>query len=410
MKFIKLLLALYMICGISLITYIVNDTPLAIAKSNKLPYNMRKPVKDINRLAKRFEHYKKKGDYNKMKSCLDTAKRSWREIEKNQKKYPGTYPEVEKAKAAIAQMETNVSSSGKKKTAWDSKAKDDKAKNASAAKEWENRFKEFYYGSNRPSFYNGTYSIKEFAHQQKLYNEISALMREYEGVGSPGKDTLERSNNFKTLERSLVEYSKYKKESENRIFEKILRLFKQFKQRMSKGLPIQRRNAKYAKKELTRIRAENSKYNVLSKAKIDEVEGQLNSLLNRSDKKRKDKAKNTFMEPDKYSGKDVKKIKSKAESILKKMVANSKTLRTVIIRKDWEQLSEWKWTDTSKSARYFHVYRQLKAQIAAKVKDEVRLYFVYIFQDKKRGKYGPLYGHILDYYHLIAEKNVDIKR
>ena len=112
------------------------------------------------------------------------------------------------------------------------------------------------------------------------------------------------------------------------------------------------------------------------------------------------------MLPDKFGGRDGKKLAAKARDVLKAAHAAAKPLRTTIISEDWKEERVVEYTDTTKTQVRYRVTRSVTAQVAGKVEDDVFLYTIHLAQDRKAdGKWGLLHGHVM-FTDAMLEANV----
>ncbi len=132
------------------------------------------------------------------------------------------------------------------------------------------------------------------------------------------------------------------------------------------------------------------------------------SLIKETDKRnRAVRAERTFMEPDRYRGKEASNLKAKIKDIVIKK--SSKVLRVTLGAVDWKEKRVLEWTDTTKSIVRYRITRSMTAQAAAKSKDgKVYLHGVHLAKDRQSdGTFGALYGHIM-WSDWMIEKNLNL--
>ena len=131
------------------------------------------------------------------------------------------------------------------------------------------------------------------------------------------------------------------------------------------------------------------------------------SVIKETDKKnRAVRAERTFMEPDRYQGKEASDLKAKIIDIVIKKSSN--VLRVTLGAVDWKEERVLEWTDTTKSVVRYRITRSMAAQAAAKSKDgKVYLHGVHLAKDRQSdGTFGALYGHIM-WSDWMVEKNIN---
>lgn len=114
------------------------------------------------------------------------------------------------------------------------------------------------------------------------------------------------------------------------------------------------------------------------------------------------------MIPDRYKGKEIDTLKTKANELQKKKHADAKILRTTIISPDWKEENVVEYTDTTRTAIHQRITRNVHAQVAAKVGNEVLLYTVYIGKNKRSDDtWGELFGNLHQTADRMLEENVN---
>jgi len=121
---------------------------------------------------------------------------------------------------------------------------------------------------------------------------------------------------------------------------------------------------------------------------------------------RKARVAHTRITPDRYTGRDLKELKAKAEHIVTEAISGPKVLRITVISADWKEESVLEHTDTTRTALRFRTTRSVTAQVAAKVGAEVKLLTLDISKDRQSdGSWGALYGHVM-FTDPMLEENV----
>ena len=123
-------------------------------------------------------------------------------------------------------------------------------------------------------------------------------------------------------------------------------------------------------------------------------------------KNREIRADRTFMEPDRYKGKDADELRKMVSNIVKEK--SPSILRVTLRAADWKEEEVVEWTDTTKTKARYRITKSMSAQAAAKGDDgKVYLHTVHLASDRKSdGSWGLLYGHIM-WSDWMAEKNVN---
>jgi hypothetical protein len=139
------------------------------------------------------------------------------------------------------------------------------------------------------------------------------------------------------------------------------------------------------------------------------VQEKFDALAAKDKENREIRKQRTFMKPDRYKGKDMAELKTKAESLVKNDAREGGTpLRTTIISEDWNEQTVEEWTDTSKTAWRRRTTRSITAQVAARTGEGVRCITVALARDKQSdGSWGPLYGNLHQYSEPMLEANVN---
>jgi hypothetical protein len=143
--------------------------------------------------------------------------------------------------------------------------------------------------------------------------------------------------------------------------------------------------------------------------KAKQVQVNFDALVAKDKENRQIRMERTFMTPDVYTGKDIKALKKKAETLVRSNnKEGGKPLRCTIIAENWREETVEEWIDTSKTTLRRRTTRHETAQVAAKTSNGVRLITVALAQNKQSdGKWGPLYGNLHQGSDPMLKSNVN---
>ena len=402
-------------------------TPVVSAKSvpsaSKLPGGVSKRLRDIDRELERAEQYLSK-DVKQTQYILRQANSLFEEIDQ---RYGGqfdpSHPDYAGARERYDMMTTEAA--GQEAAAETAKAQ---AQAAGAAREeqsqkWIDRFQAYlsYPGieGHNPEmlvFVPGTSEPEKFDEAYARYEAFKAFYAEYKNTAFPAGrtdkliDLADRQaparikdfeEGFASRVESVAGYA------EKQIDDAMAYLEKDNGWKSDK---TERPNL-LDHKRMTTI--QDAVENVKSGLTADDpdrkrVQEKFDALTARDKANREIRKQRTVMKPDRYAGKDINALKSKAASLVKNNAKEGgQPLRTTIISENWNEQTVEEWTDTSKTTWRRRITRSITAQVAARTIDGIRRITVALAKDKQSdGSWGPLYGNLHQYSEPMLEANV----
>lgn len=392
---------------IALLCLVMVALPFSVVQSaDKLPWGMQGPVKGAKKYYEGFKRKQEKGDVKGMKSNFEYFERNWEGIESGLEKKPGDYAEVEQVRAWRAEMRKALASGTKKAAAASAKREAGEAAAKAAYEKWMPKFAPYGSGNKSLDIWHGANSLRTYAKQAKLYAEVSALLQQWRKEGSPGREKLEGDSRFHSVSKAVVQYARYQAQSRERILAKVRRRIKRFESAFARGRAVPEKDVAAVRAEMKRIRSESREFGgLIPESALEEVEAELAVALEKNKARSDELMRKRKVSADGYRGGDAAAVKAAARKILAKKVTG-KILRTAIVGDKWERHAEWKWTDTSRTATRYHVYRLLKVELAVEDGGQARLHYVYVHQDRDGGKWGGYYGNKTDYSHRILKANI----
>lgn len=352
-------------------------------------------------------------------SQLDDARTVLAETEKMYgDKIPPNHPEIESVKQRMTAVEGSITAA--RQGAADAKQQAEAAdqQRATTSEAWVEKINPYvdFYGEKR-LLSEPTGNIKNMMGQVVYYQEAQALQAQLKTAEFPSGRTDEIKELEEKLEKALREFpAAYEKSLEGfyNIPEEKLEEINSFIARQAEAqkdptktpLPVNR-------DQMANARAAIDAYAALlppDDPKVAALNAKMAKTVEQDAAIRRLRIKNTFMIPDRYKGKDVEELKAKANELLMKKHADAKILRTTIISSDWKEEDVVEFTDTTKTAIHRRITRNVHAQVAAKVGDQVLLYTVYIGKNKRSDDtWGELFGNLHQTADLMLEENVNKK-
>ncbi len=399
----------------------------ASGKADKLPGGVTFRLKKVDKILQNGDRVLAKktvasedGKVEELEYIITQANDMMAEIQKSYgDQIPPAHPDIKAREDRIAMLKNKVNEFKGKVADKKVKAAEEKKQREADSQKWLARIKPFITGQTQPGYdktkyliASGTADVGELKKRKKIYDEAAALFAEYKKAEFPvGKtDELERAekdlayalssfsegyassvgNFFKNAEENLEQATKWltKEEAKDDGKRQPLLLQKDIIPNIKKMIATA---AASTSEDDPRVSALNKKL-----AEIEKIDNKLHQL----------RTERTFMKPDKFKGKERRKIKTKAAEFLKKEHPGVKVLRTTVISNDWKEERVLEHTDTTKTAVRYRITRSVTAQIAGKRGGDVFLYTIDVSKDKRTDRsWGGLYGHVM-FIDPMLEKNV----
>ncbi len=328
---------------------------------------------------------------------------------------PASHPDIRAVTDRIAALEKQISSAAEGAAA--AQQAGDAAKSESA--KWEARLAPYVLGPGRQGHDKDKWmrssaprALDELARAINLQREAGAALAEYDkaGLTAPGDTLAEYARQLRyALESFAKSHQSFVEESVASAGELLEQQDRFLKTQEAKPPGGKEPLLTLQKDQLSESRAKINLAAALAPASDGRIEGmrkRLTDIERRDEAIRKARVASTRLTADRYSGQDLKQLKSKAEAIVMVAIPAAKILRVTIIRPDWKEESVIEPTDTTRTALRFRTTRSVTAQVAARAGAEVKLHTLDISKDRQSdGSWGALYGHIM-FTDPILEENV----
>lgn len=403
------------------------EKPGGVDKPDKLPGVVTYRLKKVDRILQKGEGVLTKetaasDDWKvkELESTLNEANDIMAEIlEKYGDRIPPDHPDIKTRENKIAAFQSKVNEFKEEVVNKKGIAAKEKGQREAQSQEWLVKINPFITGPAKPGYdatkyliAGGTENVEELEKRKKIYDEADALFAEYKKVKFPAGKTDELERAEKNLAYALDTFSKGYKASVEGFFKKAEEKLDQAAQWLAKEeakgegkkqfLLLQKDIIPDIRKMIATATAPVAG----ADTRVAALNKKLADIEKRSEKLHELRKNRTFMTPDKFKGKELGEIKSKAAKFLKKEHPDAKILRTTVISNDWKEERVLEHTDTTKTAVRYRITRSVTAQIGGKRGSDVFLYTIYVAKDKRAdGSWGKLYGHVMFTDHML-EKNV----
>lgn len=401
--------------------------PGGVDKPDKLPGVVTYRLKKVDRILQNGEGVLTKetaaSDDWKVKdleSTINEANDIMAEIlEKYGDRIPPDHPDMKTREDKIAAFQSKVNEfKGDVVDKKETTAKEKEQREAQS-QEWLVKINPFITGPAKPGYdatkyliAGGTENVEELEKRRKIYDEADALFAEYKKVKFPAGKTDELERAEKDLAYALDTFSKGYKASVEGFFKKAEEKLDQAAQWLAKeetkddGKKQPLLLQKDIIPDIRRMIATAAAAVPEGDSRVAALNKKLVGIEKRAEKLHEFRKERTFMTPDKFKGKELGEIKSKAAKFLKKEHSDAKVLRTTVISNDWKEERVLEHTDTTKTAVQYRITHSVTAQIGGKRGNDVFLYTIYVAKDKRTdGSWGKLYGHVM-FTDPMLEKNV----
>ncbi len=329
---------------------------------------------------------------------------------------PADHPDIRAVEERIAAIEKQIA--GVAAGAAAAQQAGEAAKTESAR--WEARLSPYVLGPGRQGHDKEKWmpasaprNLEDLARAINLQREAGGVLAEYEkaGLKSPGDMLAEHARQLQYALKSFAEsHQAFVEESVKAAEEQLAQQDRFVKTQESKTAGGAEPPLTLQKDQLGDSHAKIDLAAALvaaDDARIKALRARLADIERRDAAIRKARVAHTRLTPDRYSGRDLKELKGKAEGIVEEAIKGAKVLRATIISQDWKEESVIEPTDTTHTALRFRTTRSVTAQVAAKAGGEVKLYTLDISKDRRSdGSWGALYGHIM-FTDPILEENVN---
>lgn len=391
---------------------------------DKLPGGVKKRLKDINRFLDHAERYVST-DAEKANYKLEQAGQLFDEIERNYgAKFDPSHPDFSSIKT---RYETLVAAAEKQDAAELRAGEDAAAGKAAMEKqsaEWVAGFSAYlaYPGQegHNPDmlvFVPGTSEPEKFAEARKRYEKFKEFYKRYKETQFPNgktwklKDLAENQApvRLKDFEEGMASrIAAVSGGAEKEIDRAMAQLEKDNGWKSDNTVKPNLVDHKW----MSSIREATQKAVsslAVSDPKRRKIQEKFDALVAADRKNRQIRKERTFMTPDRYTGSDIKTLKARATSLVRKnKKEGGSPLRCTIISDNWQVRTVREWTDTSKTTWRVRTTRNLTAQVATRTAGGVRLVTVALAQDELgNGGWGPLYGNLHQYSEPMLEENVN---
>jgi hypothetical protein len=394
---------------------------------NKLPGGVTKRLRDIDReldgLERRMGGEMSESLIQQVNYKLQTVDNLFAEIDKNYSgQFSPEHPDYQAARARREAMEAAAAKASGDLAAAKSAAGEAEQRKKAQSAQWTAKLRPYVASKGTPGYSEekylvvpGTSEPEKFPAAIENYNDVKALYEAYQKTEFPDGKTWELEDlaekkipyAIKTFESSLESHlGIIIGQAEERIDQAMAYLdrdtgWKSDPAKIPNLLDHKRRESieGLVKNVAALGSAGGDKVGVLQKG--------FEALLEKDQANRQIRKERTYMKPDRFQGSRAGDIKAKAEALVKRDEAGGQPLRTTIISEDWKEETVKEWTDTTKTAWRVRTTQSVTAQVAAKGSTGVRLYTVHVAKDKRTdGSWGPLYGNLHQYSHLMLEQNV----
>jgi hypothetical protein len=262
-----------------------------------------------------------------------------------------------------------------------------------------------------------TSDVQEMQRQRQIYDEASALFKQYLQVEFPqGK-----SHSLQTIEDKLAdELAKFPDVMKRSIGGQVENAESKLDQETAflNSRQEWRNDAAQLPYALSAGRIEDARALVARAAgllpadapELARLNAKMAKLGQMNDERIKVRAQRTRMIPDRFGGDGKEDIKNKAAALVQAKFPAIRILRSTVISEEWKEESVREWTDTTKTAVRDRTTRSVTAQVAGKKGNgEVRLYTLHVAKDRRSdGSWSKLYGNLhSDLGDLMLEENVN---